>query len=49
MGNIVLVWNESEGRSACFLKAQQQRTSLRDGKSVGWSLRQHAHESALGN
>lgn len=49
MGNIVVVWNETERRGACFLKAQQQRTSSRDSKSVGWGLRQHAHESELGD
>ena len=49
MGNIVCVWNKGETRGARPLKAQQQRAGLRDGKSVGRSLSEHAHKSQLRN
>ena len=47
--HIVRVGKERKARGAHFLQTQQQCTGLSDRKSLGWGLRQHAHESEFGN
>ena len=49
MRNIVFIWNECERTGTRFLEAQQECTSLRYRKAIGWGLGKHPYKTEFGN